>query len=132
MHQWVELSEILRNFCLMLAGAIGLYIGWKRVKAANSQAEAQVRQADLTRRDHVAELFNRAIGQLTDDKLEVRLGAIYTLEQVCADFDDLAVPVLRLLTTYLRENRLDYGDVGPPVDVQEITRILSERLREGL
>jgi hypothetical protein len=37
----------------------------------------QTRQAELARRDHVAELFNRAVGQLKDEKLEVRLGAIF-------------------------------------------------------
>jgi hypothetical protein len=78
----------------------------------------------LGRRDHVAELFNRAVGQLKDEKLEVRLGAILTLGQVCRDFADLSDPVIRLLTTYLRENRVDYGDGQPPADVQEIMNIL--------
>lgn len=86
-----------------------------------------MRQADLTRRDHVAELFNRAIGQLKDEKLEVRLGAIYTLRQICKDFSDLSEPIVQLLTTYLRENAVDYGDSEPPVDVREIMRIVRER-----
>jgi hypothetical protein len=30
----------------------------------------------------VMSLFNRAVGQLTDAKLEVRLGAIYTLREI--------------------------------------------------
>jgi len=46
------------------------------VIASNKQADAQLRQAELSRRDHVAELFNRAVGQLKDEKLEVRLGTI--------------------------------------------------------
>jgi hypothetical protein len=47
----------------------------------------------------VAELFNRAVGQLTDAKLEVRLGAIYTLRQIARDFPDLAEPTFELLST---------------------------------
>jgi len=52
-----------------------------RVVAANRQANAALRQAELARRDHVADLFNRAVGQLDDPKLQVRLGAIYTLRR---------------------------------------------------
>ena len=90
MQWWYDLSEIVRNLGLVLGAAVGIYIACQRVQAANKQAEAQIRQAALARRDHVAELFNRAVGQLKDEKLEVRLGAILTLGQVCRDFDDLS------------------------------------------
>ncbi len=66
MQWWLTLSEILRNIGLVVGGAIGIFLAWKRVTVANRQAEAQTRQAELTRRDHVAELFNRAVGQLRD------------------------------------------------------------------
>ena len=118
-------SEIVRNFGLVLGGAVGIFLAWQRVRAANTQAEAQIRQAALARRDHVAELFYRAVAQLKDEKLEVRLGAILTLGQICGDFPD--GPVVRLLTAYLRENRVDYGDKQPPPDVREITDILRGR-----
>ncbi len=127
MQWWTDLSEIVRNLGLVLGAAVGIYLAWQRVRAADKQAEAQTRQASLARRDHVAELFNRAVGQLKDEKLEVRLGAILTLGQVCRDFPDLSEPVVRLLTTYLRENRVDYGDQDPPADVREIMEIVSGR-----
>jgi hypothetical protein len=101
MQFWVSLSEIIRNIGLVVAGAIGIYLAWKRVIASNKQAEAQLRQVELARRDHIAELFNRAVGQLKDDKPEIRLGAILTLGQICKDFQDLSGPVIQLLTTYL-------------------------------
>ena len=96
-----------------------------RVVAANRQASAAFRQAELARRDHVAELFNRAVGQLDDPKLQVRLGAIYTLRQIARDFPDLAGAVLELLNVYMRQNAVDYGDAAPSPDVQEIMRILT-------
>lgn len=111
----------------MVGGAIGIILAWKRVTVANRQAEAQTRQAELTRRDHVAELFNRAVGQLNDEKLEIRLGAIFTLRQICFDFPDLSDPVLELLTIYLKESPLDYGENEPPADVREIIRLLRDR-----
>ncbi|MBI5313825.1 MAG: hypothetical protein HZB28_12075 [Methylocystis sp.] len=81
----------------------------------------------MTRRDHVAELFNRAVGQLRDEKLEVRLAAIFTLEQICLDFEDLSGPVLQLLTIYLQESPVDYADSEPPADVREIVRLVRDR-----
>ncbi|WP_246725584.1 hypothetical protein [Beijerinckia sp. L45] len=127
MQYWVALSEIFRNVGLVIGGAVGIYLAWQRVIASNNQAEAQMRQAELSRQSHVTELFNRAVGQLKDERLEVRLGAILTLGQVCKDFQDLSDPVLTLLSTYLREGNVDYGKVEPPVDVAEIVRIIALR-----
>jgi hypothetical protein len=124
MQWWIQLLDILSKAGLLLGGAFGLYLAWLRVSAANQQADASLRQAELARREHVAELFNRAVGQLGDPKLEVRLGAIYTLRQIGRDFPDLTSAVFELLNAYLRENRRDYGDAEPPIDIQEIMSII--------
>jgi hypothetical protein len=124
----LQISEIVRNYGLIVGGLIGLYFAWKRVSASTRQADASLQQVDLARRDHVAELFNRSVGQLTDNKLEIRLGAIYTLRQIAQDFSDLSAPTLELLTTYLRESSKAYGDSEPPVDVREIMNILRDRV----
>jgi hypothetical protein len=126
MEWWVAVSELVRNFGLLGAAVIGLILGGMRVVAANRQANAASRQAELARRDHVADLFNRAVGQLDDPKLQVRLGAIYTLRQIAQDFPDLAGAVLELLNVYMRENAVDYGDAAVPADVQEIMHILTK------
>jgi len=124
---WIAVTEIARNLGLGAAGIIGVHLAWKRVTVANRQAEAQLRQAELARRDHVAELFNRAIGQLKDERLEVRLGAIFTMRQICMDFPDLAEPVIRVLTIYLKEITVNYEDARQPVDIREIMRLLREQ-----
>lgn len=126
----MQLSEIVRNFGLVAAGIVGVAIAALRVRAANRQADAQLKQAEMGRREHVAELFNRAVGQLDDEKLHVRLGAIYTLREVTQDFPDLTKAVLELLFTYLRESRSDHGDALPPPDVREIMRIVRERVSD--
>ena len=126
MEWWISASELVRNFGLVGAAAIGLVLGGMRVVAANRQARAAQHQAELARRGHVAELFNRALGQLDDQKLQIRLGAIYTLRQIAYDFPDLAGAVLELLNVYMRENAVDYGDASVPPDVQEIMRILTK------
>lgn len=133
MQWWIDFSEIVRNLGFLIGGAFGLYLAWKRVTAANQQAEAQIKQAnvqtlqaELARKDHVIELFNRAAGQLKDEKLEVRLAAILTLSQICDDFSDLSGPSIRLLTTIIKENALDYGDQQVPPEVTAITRIIQK------
>ncbi len=127
----LQISEIARNYGLIIGGLIGLYFAWKRVSASIRQADASLQQADLARRDHVAELFNRSVGQLTNDKLEIRLGAIYTLRQIAQDFPDLSAPTLELLATYLRESSKAYGDNEPPADVREIMGILRDRVAQS-
>ncbi|MCI0599176.1 MAG: hypothetical protein L0Y60_06605 [Beijerinckiaceae bacterium] len=93
--------------------------------ASNKQADAQLRQAELSRRGHVAELFNGAVGQLKDEKLEIRLGAILTLGQICMDFRDLSDPVIQLPSTYLKQEKIDYGETEAPADVGEIIRVIT-------
>lgn len=87
---------------------LGLGIAWWRSRAANLQAQAALEQSELARRDHITELFNRAIGQLGDDKLEVRLGAVYTLWAICQDrrFQSYTWPIVETLSAYVRERSL--------------------------
>ncbi|MGL4441546.1 MAG: hypothetical protein ACRCUE_20025 [Bosea sp. (in: a-proteobacteria)] len=137
MNWWLQFSEVVRNLGLVAAGGIGLWLAWLRVRAATLQADAALKQSEvaneqakLARREHVAELFNQAVGQLSDEKLEVRLAAVYTLREVSADFPDLTRAVVELLTTYLREKRTDYGEEQPPVDIQEIMAVILARSGE--
>ncbi|ABD85764.1 hypothetical protein RPC_0189 [Rhodopseudomonas palustris BisB18] len=95
------------------------------------QARSASTQAELARRTHVTELFIRAVGQLRDPNLEVRLAAIYVLREVAKDFPDLSNPVFELLQAYLREADIDYGDAEPPIDIQEIMSVLRSRLEQS-
>ena len=79
----------------------------------------------------MTELFNRAVGQLRDPNLEVRLAAIYVLREVAKDFPDLSNPVFELLQAYLRAGNIDYGDDEPPIDIREIVRVLRSRLGDS-
>jgi len=131
MNDWIAVSELVRNYGIVAAGAIGLVMAGFRVTAANRQAEAALEQSMLARRGHVAELFNRAVGQLDDERLQVRLGSIYTLREIARDFPDLTTPVFELLSAYIRERRKDYGDDDePPVDVREIVAIVTQQSRD--
>lgn len=121
METLVDLSEILRNLALTAAAAVGAYLAWKKLGPETAQAGTAVRQAELARRAHVTELFNRAAGQLADDKLEVRLAAIYVLREIGRDFPDLANPIFELLQNHLEAREAaGYGEDEPPIDVRAI------------
>lgn len=103
----------------------------RKSDAALKQSDRALRQAELALRGHVSELFNQAVGQLGDEKLEIRLGAIYTLRDIAKDFPDLTLSVFQLLNLFIRENtnKTDgYGLVDDQyeqrVDTQEIIKFL--------
>ena len=128
MEWWIALSEIIRNAALALAACVGAYLAWRKLSPERSQAGTAAAQAELARRAHVTELFNRAAGQLRNESLEVRLAAIYVLREVGRDFPDLADPVFELLQAHLRERVEPYGDNDPPIDVRAIIETLKMRI----
>jgi hypothetical protein len=130
MSGWVAFSEVVRNLALTIAAIVGAILAWRQLSPAALQARSANVQADLARRAHVTELFNRAVGQLRDPNLEVRLAAIYVLREVARDFPDLSNPVFELLQAYLRAGNIDYGNDEPPIDVREIVKLLRTRLGE--
>ena len=61
MAEWVALSELLRNVALTIAAVVGALLAWRQLSPA-LQARSANAQAELARRAHVTELFNRAVG----------------------------------------------------------------------
>jgi uncharacterized protein YjbI with pentapeptide repeats len=58
----------------------------------------------LNRRGQITERFTRAIDQLGDDKMEIRLGGIYGLERIAHESSTEHGPIIEVLTAYVREN----------------------------
>jgi uncharacterized protein YjbI with pentapeptide repeats len=77
----------------MLAGVIAL-IG----------AIYTARTFALNRRGQITERFTRAVEQLGDNKMEIRLGGIYALERIAHESSDEHGPILEILTAYVRQN----------------------------
>lgn len=129
----IQISELVRNYGLVAAAVVGVGLAWWRSRASNRQALAALRQAELAQRDHVVEMFNRAVDQLGNEKLEVRLGAIFTLKRISRDpqYEDYRVPILETLSAYVRERTRDDTSAEPPVDVREIMSLLSETLSQS-
>jgi hypothetical protein len=83
-----------RKILIQIAGgcvvAIGLYLTWRRIQATE---EAQV-----------TDRFSKAIEQLGNQSLEVRLGGIYALERIAEDSPKDHWTVMETLCAFVREN----------------------------
>jgi uncharacterized protein YjbI with pentapeptide repeats len=62
------------------------------------------RTLQLNRQGQITDRFTKAIGQLGDDKLDVRLGGIYALERIARDSDDDHRTIMEVLTAFVREH----------------------------
>jgi len=122
----------VRGTLLQAIGGIvvfaGLYVTW--------------RTFDLNREGQVTERFTRAIDQLGNDQLDVRLGGIYALERIAADSERDHGPVIEVLNAYVRrrarwspkEGEQDATLGGSkrrtPPDVQAAMRVIGRRNRK--
>ena len=126
----VTASEILRNYAIVIGGAIGLAFAFWRGLAHSQQAGAQRRQAEVAQRVHTTDVFTTAVGLLREDKLEIRLGAVYSLKHIAANDQEFSDAILNLLQTYVRERTAGQLDAEPGEDIRAIMAILSERLAQ--
>lgn len=132
-------GDVVQALALLMAGvaaAIGIYFTWRgqgitqegqqisreNIETTRQSAEEQVR---LTQEGQSTERFTRATEQLaaTDDRgnplLEVRLGAIYELEQVSRISELLRPPILEVLTAYVRRHAAWRDRRGPSEELRE-------------
>jgi hypothetical protein len=109
------------------------------VRAAGSQFLAALvlaaglyftgRTLQVNREGQITDRFSKAIGQLGDDDLDVRLGGIYALERIARDSPPDHGPIMEVLSAYVR--RYERTDRDPPdrapYDVQAIATVLGRR-----
>jgi uncharacterized protein YjbI with pentapeptide repeats len=112
---WKDNSQALRDLGLGFAGlaaaTVGLYLAIIRTAAARRQSQAANVQADIAEKGHVTERFSKSVEQLGNERMAVRLGAIYALEQVAKDSPaEYHWPIMETLTAFVRQ-----GDPTPVV-----------------
>ncbi len=112
----VKAQTDLRNTLVTMLGGFAVFIGG--AAAATNVVFTQRVQW----RAQVTERFSKAIeqlGQSEEGKLDVRLGAVYALEQIAKDSEELHWPIMEVLTAYLRE----HSRWVPADDREEPTRL---------
>jgi uncharacterized protein YjbI with pentapeptide repeats len=133
-------NDVRSTLLQALAGVVllgGLYFT-ARTYQLNRQSSA--RTYELDREGQITERFTRAIDQLGDEKLDVRLGGIYALERIARSSSHDHGPIMEVLTAFLREHSPRRpGESGDPAldqagktsaDVQAVATVLGRRVLE--
>ena len=87
------LIQLLATFAQILGGgavAIGIYFAWGNLTTA--------------RDGQITERFTRAVDQLGNEKLEIRMGGIYALERISHESKKDYWSIMEILTAYVRNN----------------------------
>ena len=121
----VTLVQIITGILVL----VGMYWTSRRVRAA----EETVRVAE---EGQVTERFTRAIAQLGDKEMAIRLGGIYALERIAKDSEKDHGPIMEVLTAYVRENATKEGRYAaeaaqkPTTDIQAVLAVIARRTRQ--
>jgi hypothetical protein len=68
-----------------LGALLLIYIAIRQARTAIEVARTGNRQAEIASRRHITDTFGKAVEQLGSDKMEVRIGGIYTLERLARE-----------------------------------------------
>ncbi|MFQ5816055.1 MAG: pentapeptide repeat-containing protein, partial [Candidatus Hydrothermarchaeaceae archaeon] len=121
---------------------VGLYLTYRRIAATERNVEIAQRTLEASQEGQITERFTRAINQLGNDMLQIRLGGIYALERIAIDSERDHWPIMEVLTAYVRvqapwrEDQSE-GDEPPPelrTDIQAVMHVIARRkstFREG-
>jgi hypothetical protein len=84
------------------------------------------RTLHLNREGQITERFTRAIDQLGNDNLDVRIGGIYGLERIARDSERDHAPVMEVLTAFIQERASPRaGDEGEGLRLMRLRSIIS-------
>ncbi|MFI6230209.1 pentapeptide repeat-containing protein [Micromonospora echinospora] len=130
-QRWIATGQVVSVLVL----AVGLYLTYRANQETSSANREQHR---LTAEGQITERFATAIEQLGEpgkDKIDVRLGGIYSLERIMRDSTVDQPTIVDVLSAFVRvhaptpttgRDRFDPKRV-PPVDIQAALSVLGQR-----
>lgn len=94
-----ELENDARKTLVQTLGGLFFFVTtfftWKNFQTAESNYQ-------LTEDKQVTERFSKSIEMLGSEKIEVRLGGIYSLERISGDSDEDYEPIMKVITAFIR------------------------------
>jgi len=100
-------ADILNPIVAALGGAVLAWAAVRQARTATRQAEITSQrhkeQTDADRQQRLTESYSKAVEQLASEKIEERLGGIYTLEQISRESPSRYWTVMETLTAFARE-----------------------------
>ncbi len=107
-------NSLFQGIGVILLGGL-VYSGWQYLRRTEVQF-----QADNERQ--ITDRFSQAIAYLASEKLEVRLGGIYTLERLAHESPSEYWVTIEVLTAFVRERSTIVSETVPPIVGVEIPR----------
>jgi hypothetical protein len=110
------------------AGGVVACAALKQARTAAQQAGIARRQAEIARERHeaqtnadrerrITESFTKAVDQLGNEELPVRLGGIYALERLSQESEFHYWPIMEILTGFVRERARWKDDTALPQEI---------------
>jgi Protein of unknown function (DUF2934)/Pentapeptide repeats (8 copies) len=100
-------ADILNPIAAALGGAVLAWAALRQARTATRQAEIaserHKEQTDADRQQRLTESYSKAVEQLASEKIEERLGGIYTLEQISQESLSRYWTVMETLSAFVRE-----------------------------
>lgn len=118
-----QLEINIRNSIVQIVGGmailIGLYLTYRRIVATEKSVV-------ITQEGQKLDLFSRSIEHLGSDKLEIRLGGIYSLERIAHNFKEDHTTIVEILSTFIQQNSpLPIGDERSKNDKSTLIEVLT-------
>lgn len=109
------LTAMTTTRAALLAGFVGLgalgsfWVNSRTLRITARTADDSARTLEITEQGHLTDRYTKAIGQLGDDKLDIRLGGIYALERLAVDSARDHPTVVEVLGAFVRERSSSAG-----------------------
>ena len=107
----IEIVKTFISFLTTLATSWGGFVVYRNFQLGNENLQElknkNFNDAELAKLRLASERFSKATEQLASDKLPVRLGAIYSLENIGKEHDEYHWIVIQILSDFIREKKDD-------------------------
>lgn len=136
-ENFAELANKYRATYAQIIGGVlflsGLYFAWKRLEVARESQDIDRQNQLIIQEGQITERFTRAVDQLGNESLVIRLGGIYALERIARDSKKDHWTVMEVLTAYVRtrspwsEEKAKEEPNPLPTDIQAVLTVIGRR-----
>jgi len=103
----IKLEDDTRKTLAQIVGGIfliaGLFFTYNTYRLGLKQQEISIQKQELDRRGQITDRFNKAVTNLGNQDLAVRLGGLYSLDQILKDSPEDYQTILEVLSAYIRQ-----------------------------
>lgn len=137
-NQWLQRVNEARATVVQAIGGLillfGLFFTWRSIKATENNLDisqrATAQNLEIAQKGLITQRFSTAVELLGNDKIDVRLGGIYSLEHIAKESKEYHWTIMEILTAFVRENAVwKRGKQSKQIrtDIQAVLTVLGRR-----